>query len=204
MACGARHEKRLIRERARLAVEGLSHAERAAASALICRGVANLDAWRRARVVMLYCAIPGEPEAAALETLAFEAGKRLALPRMEWEAGRMEAVEVAGPGYATEVRRHGVVEPAPGAGAGLELKPVDLVVVPGVAFDRAGGRVGRGGGFYDRFLEAWRLARRAGALGAGAAVGVCFRAQLVERVPLEPHDAVMDAVVWEGGEAPPG
>jgi len=69
-----------------------------------------------------------------------------------------------------------------------ELGKIDLIVVPGVAFDRLGNRMGRGRGYYDRFLsqnalsQAWRI-------------GVCFPQQLVESVPTEPHDISMHEVL---------
>lgn len=66
---------------------------------------------------------------------------------------------------------------------------VDAAIVPGVAFDERGGRLGYGGGFFDRFLES---------LDPGVpVVGVCFDAQIVEEVPREPHDRAVDLVVTE-------
>ena len=65
---------------------------------------------------------------------------------------------------------------------------IDLILVPGVAFDKFGNRLGRGKGYYDKVLkqtEAYKL-------------GVCFDFQLVERVPVEPHDVKMDRVVASG------
>lgn len=66
---------------------------------------------------------------------------------------------------------------------------IDLILVPGVAFDKSGNRLGRGKGYYDKVLKqtgAYKL-------------GVCFDFQLVERVPVEPHDVKMDRVVASGG-----
>lgn len=65
---------------------------------------------------------------------------------------------------------------------------IDLILVPGVAFDKSGNRLGRGKGYYDKVLKqtgAYKL-------------GVCFDFQLVERVPVEPHDVKMDRVVASG------
>ncbi|UCE85559.1 MAG: 5-formyltetrahydrofolate cyclo-ligase [Deltaproteobacteria bacterium] len=83
----------------------------------------------------------------------------------------------------------GVLEPPPGSTA-VALDPRDLVLVPGVAFDRAGHRLGRGGGYYDRtFVPA----------GAGqpALFGLAFDFQLVDALPSGPHDRGVDAVVTE-------
>jgi 5-formyltetrahydrofolate cyclo-ligase len=78
--------------------------------------------------------------------------------------------------------------PKPGS-AVLEAGLIDVVLVPGVAFDRTGGRLGRGGGFYDRYLTAVAVERR---------VGVCFGCQVVELVPTAGHDARVGVVVSEG------
>jgi 5-formyltetrahydrofolate cyclo-ligase len=91
----------------------------------------------------------------------------------------------AGPRGVREPRRRRPVEAA----------DLDVVVVPGVAFDGAGARLGRGAGFYDRFLHAlparvWR-------------VGVAFDLQILERVPTEGHDARLDLVVTETRTLPP-
>lgn len=64
---------------------------------------------------------------------------------------------------------------------------IDLIVVPGVAFDRAGRRVGRGGGFYDRLLPLYSAVR----------AGICFDFQCLENVPGEEHDAVMDYLITD-------
>lgn len=74
---------------------------------------------------------------------------------------------------------------------GVEAHWPDVIIVPGIAFTARGDRLGQGGGWYDRFLPGRR--------GDAVALGVCFDAQLVDAVPSEPHDAVVDGVVTENG-----
>jgi 5-formyltetrahydrofolate cyclo-ligase len=81
--------------------------------------------------------------------------------------------------------RFGISEPAVPLFA--RENELDLIIVPGVAFDRAGGRIGRGGGFYDRLLPQYDAVR----------VGICFDFQTLEAVPAEEHDARMDWLVTE-------
>ncbi len=77
------------------------------------------------------------------------------------------------------------------AASTVPLSAVDLLLVPAVAFTRAGARLGRGGGFYDRLLAQ---------KGPGTkAWGVCFEMQIVEAIPCEPHDREVDAIVTEVG-----
>jgi len=151
-------------------------AEARASSADVTRRLREWTVWESAARICAFCALWDEPE--ILDP--WPEGKRLALPHVEgdelsvhWVACREELV----PG------KFGILEPradAPSAG-----RSFDLILVPGMAFDRAGGRLGRGRGYYDRFL----------ASASGLVAGVCFDDQLVSEVPREPHDARMDAVV---------
>jgi len=138
--------------------------------------------------VALYAALPGELPTRALFDLLCRRGQIPLLPRCV--ADRLEFAPVARFEDLAS-GRYGVpepVEPAVALGAG------DVVVVPGLAFDAGGRRLGRGGGFYDRtFLP--------GGDGAPLLVGVGFEFQRVERVPAGEHDGVMDMVVTERGRA---
>lgn len=134
-----------------------------------------------------------EVDLSALNHELIRAG-RLALARIDWEnramrALRLPAAPVLDEAQMLEVRRHGVPEPALGTPA--RPRTLRAVLVPGLAFDRGGARLGRGGGFYDRFLEG--VGRPAGPI----LIGVCFEAQLVERVPVEAHDYRVDRLVTE-------
>jgi 5-formyltetrahydrofolate cyclo-ligase len=73
----------------------------------------------------------------------------------------------------------------------VSIARADVILTPGVAFDRGGARLGRGGGFYDRLLGRPEVKARR--------IAVCFGCQLVERVPVEPHDVEVDAIVTEDG-----
>jgi 5-formyltetrahydrofolate cyclo-ligase len=145
--------------------------------------VASLPAWQRARTVVLHAALGAEVDTAELARLAHAAGKRIAWPRVSAAGPVMEfaccAVSELVPGPAR------ALEPPPSAPP-VPLDAVDLVVVPGVAFDAGGGRLGRGRGHYDATLS--RL--RPDALR----VGLAFDEQVVDRVPTEPHDTPLDVV----------
>jgi 5-formyltetrahydrofolate cyclo-ligase len=111
-------------------------------------------------------------------------GITVALPRIE---GSEAVPVVATPGAAMTESSFGTMEPA--EGRVLDVAELDLVVVPGVAFDRSCDRVGYGGGYYDRLLGR----RRAGAV----AIAVAFALQIVERVPSGAIDRRIDGVVTE-------
>lgn len=190
-------EKHELRQRTLALLRAMDADARAVNSAAICRRVAESPAFASAKTVLLYIPTPEEVDVRPLFRSALAAGKACAAPRMDWELRGMWAVMVPEANFATEVRRHGLHEPLESVPAPLEA--IDLVVTPGVAFDRSGGRLGRGAGYYDRFLVDWRARRQEAGRTAGTALGVCFAAQLLEVVPREAHDVLLDGVAWEDG-----
>ena len=148
----------------------------AALTRQLARQLRDWPLWQSWRNIAAFSAIVGEPD--ALDP--WPEDKRVALPRVageelmfHWVVGRDKLL----PG------KFGIPEPAfdaPPAGNGF-----DLILVPGLAFDLRGGRLGRGKGFYDRFL--------AGARGLRA--GVCFEDQIADEIPSEPVDQRMDFLV---------
>ena len=155
-------------------------------SAAICRWIASEPAWAAASTVAIFAPTAGEPLVEGLWEMA--GGRTLCYPRIR---GReLDFCSVSGP-WTLEKSVYGLREPSAEA---VRIKPggLDLVIVPGMAFTRCGGRLGRGGGFYDRFLG--------GEGGRGAVrLGVCFEWQLLDWIPEEPHDSRMDLVVSEAG-----
>ena len=114
------------------------------------------------------------------------AGARVVLPFLEWGEIRAGAIDPAAPASMVP-SDYGPAEPADRTPVPPEQ--IDLVVVPGLAFDRAGRRLGYGGGHYDRFLTRLRA--------DAVTVGVCFACQLVDSVPSATGDVPVDTVVTE-------
>lgn len=136
----------------------------------------------------LYAALADELPSRPLFEAVRAAGKEALFPRTDGDSLAFCAVatwEELVPG------RYGVAEPSSRASP---VVPGGLVIVPSVAFDRAGHRLGRGGGYYDRAFASRRMA------GWLVAVGYAF--QLVDEVPHAPHDRRMDAVVTDAGQWP--
>ncbi len=177
----AQLRQQLINARARL-----DPVDRAAASEAICRAVLALPSWETAATVALYAAAGGEVDTAQLAAAALLAGKALAWPvivagdrRLSFASAAPDAL-VAGP--------FGIRRPPPGAPAVLR-DDIGLFLVPGVAFDLACNRLGRGGGFYDVTLGALE--------GKVMRVGLAFDLQIVAALPREPHDLALDVVATE-------
>lgn len=180
--------KRHMRVLAREARRALAPAERAAASADICRRVLDLIDGREVRTVLGYVATAEEADPARLLDVLRARRIRVALPRVE--APLRLALHWSAEGDALVPGAFGILEPAeeaPLADAG----EIDLVLVPGVAFDPACNRLGHGGCFYDNLLP---LARP-----DALKVGLAFDVQLVEEIPAEDHDVPLDFVVTPAG-----
>lgn len=132
----------------------------------------------------LYSPIRNEVFTEKLFEAARACGKRVAYPRMRGthlEFLEVEALTALSPG------RMGVLEPA--QGGGIPLDELELLVLPGVGFDRHGHRLGYGQGFYDRLLG--HAPRRP------VLAGLAYEEQVVERLPRDPHDVCIDLLVTE-------
>ena len=150
----------------------------------LCREILHSQWFQNAGSVMAYAAIPPEAELRPVLEAALEQGKRLLLPRCDSD-GIMTARLVRS---LTELQAgaYGILEPAPDAPI-VPASEIDLILVPGLAFDRCGRRMGRGKGYYDRYLTGY----------AGKTVGICTL--LVPEVPTERLDRPMDAVITDCG-----
>lgn len=149
-------------------------------SEAVCRKVLQMDAFQLTDTILLYQPLPGEVDVSPLIDSAYNAGKTVLLPVV---AGSGLELRVYRPG-AMAVGAYGIMEPTGEVFRGFGS--IGLAIVPGMAFDEAGRRLGRGKGYYDRLMP-----RISGALR----VGVCFGFQLTAGIPCEPHDWKMDCVV---------
>lgn len=180
--------KASLREAIKRSLGLLAEAEQHRGSQEICRQIAAAPFWQEARTVMMFAPIRSEPNLRPLAVEMLRRG-RLCLPRVDWHQKRMAAAAVRDLDRSLILRRNNILEPRPEC---PEVPPgeIDLILVPGLGFDRSGRRLGRGGGFYDRFLAEPTL--------RAVRCGVLFEPQLVESIPAEPHDIVVDYLVSPG------
>jgi len=163
--------------------------QRAQAGAAISRRIAQLARFRAAGCVLAYMTMGSEFDTASLVREVLAAGRVLGLPRVNRALRRLDLYRVMDPDRDLAPGTWGIREPDPERCPPLAGERVDLVLVPGVAFDAHRARLGYGGGFYDRLLAA--------SLPRALRVAAAFSQQIVERVPVEPHDLAMDLVVTE-------
>lgn len=179
-------EKADLRRRARACLQGMSPQARRESDAALFSRFLSLPQVEAAGTLLLYHGMGAEPDTARLLPALRARGKRVCLPRCL--PGRAMEVRLVGQDAALVLHPFGMLEPGEDCPL-VDKSALDLVLVPGLAFDRSGGRLGRGGGFYDRFLAGF----------GGFTAALCRSALLLEHVPREGHDLGVDLVITEEG-----
>ena len=178
--------KRSLRQQILARRRALSHDQWLASSRMAQRQLIALEEFSRATCIALYAPAHNETDTAGILEAAFAAGKRVLYPAVCGE--RMVFRQVEGLHHLAE-GSFGILEPCP-TGIDHHADEPDLIVVPGVAFDQNGHRIGYGKGFYDRFLL--HPGRKA------HLVGLCHDFQLIDgAIPAEEHDIRMELIVTD-------
>ena len=148
----------------------------------ICHKIISASLWHRADTVLLYHPLPDEVDTTPLLTNALRTGKRIILPKVNGD--NLTLHEYRGP-ESLAPGAFGIMEPITPS-IPLPTLCIPLAIIPAVAYDPRGHRLGRGRGYYDRLLPA---------LGLKHSIGVCFSFQLLQRIPIESHDIIVSEVV---------
>ncbi len=190
-----RPDKAAARRQARAAVAAIPPAAAAAESAAAARRFLELPEFEAADCLLAFLSMRGEIDSLPLVRAALAAGKTVAAPRIE--GADLAFVPLGEDWQAWPRDAFGIPEPpaeAPALSLGELGRRRVIVAAPGLAFDRGGGRLGRGKGFYDRFLRAAREAARSGG-GVLVACGFCFAAQIAAEIPAGPEDERVELVM---------
>lgn len=153
-----------------------------------CHKVMALESFRSARAVMLYMPLPGEVDTAELALASWRDGKTVLAPKVSWEQRHMIPMRIHSLDDPFETNEDGGFR-EPTDGEPWPVDRIDFIIVPALAFDRRGHRLGRGAGFYDRFLA--RPEVRAVACGLG------FGEQLVDELPIHDNDWPVNLLVTD-------
>jgi len=155
----------------------------------IARKLFCLEEYTKAKTVLFYLSMDGEVDTVRMIKSAIEQGKRVAVPVIRKEAREIFPSLVEDLEAELKVGPYGVRHPKEEYIRPVSLESIDLVVLPGLAFDDAGNRLGRGMGYYDRFLS--RLPKHV------PTIGLAFDFQMVRDFPpLEPHDFSVSKVLF--------
>lgn len=169
--------------------DSLSAEERIQLSRRICNNLLSLEEFKRAKIVHFFLTTRSEviTEEAIRRTLSL--GKDVVVPVMDKKHRRIMLSKLSDYDNELMMMHHGIHEPKPEFMRHIHLNEVDLMVLPGVAFDESGHRLGYGAGYYDRLLEAEHERPFLAALA--------FELQIVDQIPVAGHDVKVDMIVTE-------
>lgn len=187
-----RQVKAELRQRISALRDALPEDERAERSRLIARRVLLLPGWQRARSRLVFASFRSEVRTELLMQDTLKRRARLVLPRVVAVEQPLALHEVHDPQRDLAPGWCGIPEPMPERCPEVSVFDVDFIVVPGLVFDRSGGRLGWGAGFFD-----WVLGNRPDLIHSNAVAAVAFDLQLVEQVPMEPWDVRVPLIVTE-------
>ncbi len=191
-ALNVAERKRVLREQALRVRDALTPAEIEERSAEIARRVMALGGYQRARARLLFASFGSEVRTDRLIAHTVRSRARLVLPRVRGPEEALALHEVEDPATQLAPGWLGIPEPVAGNCPECTVNEIDFILVPGVAFDRNGGRLGYGGGYFDYILNL-----RGDLVEDGAAVAVAFAEQIVDEVPREAWDVRVPLIVTE-------
>jgi 5-formyltetrahydrofolate cyclo-ligase len=142
-----------------------------------------------ARIALLYMPIPPEVDTREIIKRSYMYNKIIILPAFDAEAFRMTLMKVDDPDKDLVQGPRGNLEPNPKRCKTVPLDCLDIAIIPGLAMDEKGGRIGSGKGYYDRLIPDLPITTRK--------VGLIFEDQIIPVVPMESHDKHVDIVVTE-------
>lgn len=192
----SRSERTALRRAIRAARRNLSERERQRAAKAMAIRLARTEWFRNARHIACYLPNDGELDLTPLMERAWALGKRCYLPVLSPITGNRLWFAPWEPGEPLAGNRFGIPEPVFTDERLMPVWALDLVLTPLVAFDTDGNRLGMGGGYYDRTFAYLRRRQR---WHKPRLVGVAYELQKVERLPCEPWDVPLQAVVTNGG-----
>lgn len=176
--------KAVIRKEIRETLKTISPEQRVLASQQACELLEQQIAWQNAKSIFFYAPLSEELDLWPLVQDSLTAGKVVCLPRFDSATNRYVACQIQDLAADIAIGKFGVREPCESC-VMVPLNRLDLILVPGVAFNLRGHRLGRGKGFYDQLLM------NAG----GIKCGVAFDEQIVTEIPIEPHDVLVNCIL---------
>ncbi|XP_043238174.1 5-formyltetrahydrofolate cyclo-ligase-like [Amphibalanus amphitrite] len=200
MSSPAKMAKSALRKRVKAAVSQLSSEERARQSQAVTRQLLALPQYQQSQRVSVYLSMPDEIQTGDIVADLLRAGKQCFIPRYESGSSHMDMVRLhsAADLAALPTTKWNIQQPSldEQREEALQTGGLDLILMPGLAFSRAGHRLGRGRGYYDRYLTRCREAQQR----PPVTVALAFAEQLVDEVPVEETDVPVDVVLCAGGE----
>lgn len=197
MSTDLKAQKKALRTELKTRLAALDPATRPATALAALENLLDLSAFWEADLLLAFLSMPDEIDTAPVIDKALALGKDVAVPRISGDS--IEFVLLPEDWRSWPLDRWQIPTP-PANLTSLSTGQINhadcLVLVPGLAFDRQGGRLGRGKGFYDRFLATLQSEREnQESTGSLVICGYCHQTQIIDEVPLSPDDQLMDEVI---------
>ncbi len=167
--------------------DGLSLIERKKRSKIIAEKFFLTEDYRNSNNILLYYPFRSEIDTTMIIGKALRDGKKVILPRVGEEG--LDLFFIANISDQLEKGSYGIMEPIPESCSGAKITDIDLIIVPGVSFDKKLNRLGYGGGFYDRLLQ--KISKKV------KRISLSFELQVTENIPVSEHDAGIDLLITE-------
>jgi 5-formyltetrahydrofolate cyclo-ligase len=180
-------EKDELRRRLRNSLLAMSPEQRKDKSRKACRNLIATEPFQNASVIMLFLSLPHEVDTSEAILHAWQLGKTVAVPKISWQQRHMIPVRINSLDTGFSTGSWGLRNPL--TGVPIPFGQIDLVVAPGLGFDRTGSRLGRGGSFYDRFFANKDL--------AASRCGLAFAEQVLESIPTTENDEPVSFLVTD-------
>ena len=182
-------ERQRLRKQILGARDLMSASERHEKSGSAIQNFWSLPQMKHWSTLFIYVNFRSELETLELIQLCLSQGKRVVVPLVDASAVSMVPLQIQDPEKDLVPGYYGIPEPDPQKSRSVAAREIDAAIIPGSVFDINGGRLGYGGGYYDRFLvnDAPQAKR----------VGFAFEMQVVENVPVQPHDQPLDILITE-------
>lgn len=177
--------KAAVRKQLRDVLAAMTDDQRHLQSLAACSLLAKSPEFKAAGVVMLYLSTHDEVDTAPLALRCWQENKTVVVPKVSWDQRRMLPVEITSLQTSMTTTGPNIREPL--SGKPIPINLIDLVVVPGVGFTPSGYRIGRGMGFYDRFLAQTDF--------IGLSCGLAFHEQVIDDIPVLDHDMPLSMLV---------
>lgn len=178
-----------LRRRILVRRDGLTPDERRGKSAMVANNLWQLDEFANTATLFIYVNFRSEVETLPLIRQCLARGMRVAVPLTDTDNSCLAAVAITDPDRDLRPGYCGILEPAYRQRQAVDPKEIETIILPGSVFDVAGGRLGYGGGYYDRFI--------ADSAPRALRIGIAFEQQVVANVPLLPHDQRLNILVTE-------
>ena len=180
-------DKLNLRRQIRCSMRQMTEQQRLEKSNIACQNLIETPEFQKAVIVMAYLALPREVDTAQFILYAWQHRKNIAVPKVSWQQRHMIPVQIHSLETGLSIEPSGLRNPV--SGLPVPIEDIDLIVTPGLAFDRKSNRLGRGSSYYDKFFGHKTL--------RAVRCGFAFDEQIVDSVPASEHDVPMDMLTTD-------